>query len=193
MTPIRSWSFLCRFLACSVAMQRAGTPATIASCGTSRVTTAPAPTMASRRSSPRTESRRRCRSTRRAGRVGTTVQSASVCSGRRRRPWMAIVDEHHAVSDEHLVFDGHAFADEGVRRNLATAADHGVLLNLDERADLQQVMEVDRSLLAIGKLGCQRGWSGPVFRRCRPRAARSYSGRRRPRCDRRSRAASGQR
>ena len=74
--------------------------------------------------------------------VGTTAPVAlglqpSIRGG--ARP--AVVDEHHAVTDEHVVLDRHAFADEGVRRNLAAATDDRVLLNLDEGADLRVVAD----------------------------------------------------
>jgi hypothetical protein len=47
-----------------------------------------------------------------------------------------VVDEHHAVPDEHAVFDDDTFANEGMTRYLALAADGRTLLNLHERPDL---------------------------------------------------------
>src|SRR5712692_5511562 len=52
--------------------------------------------------------------------------------GRARK---AIVDEHHAVADEHLIFDNDAGADEAVARDFAAPADRRAPLDLDERAD----------------------------------------------------------
>jgi hypothetical protein len=60
----------------------------------------------------------------------------------RGRARMAVVDEHHAVADEHLVFDRDPLADEGVRRNLAAGSNGRVLLNLDKCADLRIVCVV---------------------------------------------------
>src|SRR5262249_55882486 len=51
------------------------------------------------------------------------------------RPRVGVVDEHHAVTDEHAVLYGDAFTDEGVARDLAAGSDGGALLDLHERAD----------------------------------------------------------
>ena len=117
----------------------AGFPATIVWGGTSLVTTLPAPTSASsptvtleRIGHARTE---RC-ALADAGLfhfpVGLGLQRAVFVGG----AGIAVVDEHHPVADENVVFDGHAFADEGVAGNLAVLADGGVFLNLDKSADL---------------------------------------------------------
>ena len=105
---------------------RAGLPATIARAGTSRVTTLPAPTIApladddigKNRAPEPIEAPALTM-------VGSTSQSARVCKApaRGRGPRIRVVDEHHAVADEHVVLDRHPFADEGVARNLAAAAD----------------------------------------------------------------------
>ena len=70
--------------------------------------------------------------------VGMTCQSASVWIRRLALVdrGVAIVDEHDAVADKDLVFDGHALADEGVALDLAVFADEGVFLDLDKGADL---------------------------------------------------------
>src|SRR2546425_2811162 len=81
-------------------------------------------------------------------------------------PGIAIVDERHAVADEHLVLERHALADEGVARHLAAAADAGALLDLDEGPDLGAVadlaaVEVDElvedDVLAELDVGCDGG------------------------------------
>ena len=77
-------------------------------------------------------------------RVGSTFQSllGLQLAARRRRARIGVVDERHAVADEHVVLDRHAFADEGVARDLAARADRGVLLDFDERADLGLVADL---------------------------------------------------
>jgi len=47
-----------------------------------------------------------------------------------------IVDEHHSVSHEYVIFDRYSFANKSMRRDLAAAADNRVLLNFDKGADL---------------------------------------------------------
>ena len=125
---------------------RAGLPATMASAGTSRVTTLPAPTMAR---SPMTtfDENGRARSDRRAlsspasSRPSSRLPSAARPSAVVARG-IRVVDERHAVADEDVVLDRHAFADERVARDLAAAADRRVLLDLDERADLRLVADL---------------------------------------------------
>jgi hypothetical protein len=51
-------------------------------------------------------------------------------------PWVQIVDEHHSVADEYVIFNGDPFANESVRRNLAPVPHNCVFLNLDEGPDL---------------------------------------------------------
>ena len=106
--------------------RRAGTPATTLPGSTSRVTTAPAPTSAPApiATPPSTTAPEPIDAPR-----STTVRSSSsrpsVCSA----PELAVargtlvVDEHHAVADEHLVLDRHAVADERVALDLAARAD----------------------------------------------------------------------
>src|SRR5687767_11508030 len=50
-----------------------------------------------------------------------------------RRAGMLVVNEDHAMPDEHLVADGHPLADEGVALDLAARADRATPLDLDER------------------------------------------------------------
>ena len=119
---------------------RAGLPATIARAGTFFVTTLPAPTIApSPISMPQRivepdpiEAPRRTT-------VGTTCQSAAVCSAPigRDRARVLVVDEGDRVADEHLILDLHAFADERVARHLDAAADARAALDLDEGADFR--------------------------------------------------------
>src|SRR3954470_13814328 len=46
-----------------------------------------------------------------------------------------VIDEHHAMTDKHVVTDMHAFTDKSVRRNLAAFPDAGAALDLDKGAD----------------------------------------------------------
>jgi hypothetical protein len=64
---------------------------------------------------------------------------------------MAIVDEHHAVSDEHFVLDDDALADKRMGRHLAAPADLGTLLDLDEGSDPRAV--TDAASVEIDELG----------------------------------------
>ena len=121
--------------------------------GTSFVTTLPAPTMAF---SPMVTLARMVEPEPMEApfltRVGSTFQSASVCSlpSRRGGAGVGVVDESHAVADEDIVLDGHAFADEGVAGDLAVPADGGVFLDLDEGADLGVV--ADRAAVEVDEL-----------------------------------------
>ncbi len=123
---------------------RAGTPRTIAPGGTSRVTTAPAPTSAPAptRTPPSTTAPDPIDAPR-STTVSRRSQSASrlkrAVRGRRSR--VLVVDEHHAVPDEHLVLDRHTVADERMALDLAVRADHRTALNLDERADPRVVAD----------------------------------------------------
>src|SRR5262249_35574013 len=83
------------------------------------------------------------------------------------RSRVSIVDEHHAVSDEHLVLDRYPLADERMRGDLAACADDRSLLNLDERPNLGggshttsiQVHEVrvkDEDIIADEDVGSNR-------------------------------------
>lgn len=47
-----------------------------------------------------------------------------------------VIDKHHTVSYENVVFDGYAFANEGVGRNFAAISNDGIFLHFDEGADL---------------------------------------------------------
>src|SRR4029078_11147717 len=74
-----------------------------------------------------------------------------------------VVDEHDAMADEDVVFDGHPLADECVAGDLASPADPRVLLYFDECADLRLVadleaVEVDelRKTDAVSKLDVRR-------------------------------------
>src|SRR2546426_2344312 len=69
--------------------------------------------------------------------VGLGLERAA--GGRAR---IAIVDEHHAVTDEDLVLDRHPLAQERMRGDLAPGADAHALLNLDERTDLRLVADL---------------------------------------------------
>jgi hypothetical protein len=51
------------------------------------------------------------------------------------RPRIAIVGEHDAVRDHHLVLELHTFAQKTVGRDLAAAAHDAARLNLDERTN----------------------------------------------------------
>ena len=116
---------------------RAGTPATIAYAGTSRVTTAPAATSAP---APIVT----------PAMIVALLPTAAPAHQRRLQPpvashhrpasgagraRVAVVGEHHAVRDHHRVLEHHARAQETVRRDLAAAADHAARLDLDERPD----------------------------------------------------------
>ena len=79
--------------------------------------------------------------------IGFALQAA-VAVGRAR---VAVVGEHHAVTDEDFVLDHDAFADEAVRRDLAAGADDGVLLDLDEGTDFGVV--ADRAAVEIHQRG----------------------------------------
>lgn len=48
-----------------------------------------------------------------------------------------VIDEHDAVSQKYVVFNGHSLTDEGMRRDLAATADKGVLLHFHKRPDLR--------------------------------------------------------
>ena len=72
---------------------------------------------------------------------------------------IAVVGEHHAVADEHLVLDRDALADEAVRRDLAARADRRALLDLDEGADLGLV--ADAAAVEIDQVGWKIWTSRP--------------------------------
>jgi len=91
--------------------------------------------------------------------IGFGLQAAAVCRGTR----VSVVDEHDAMPDEDLVFDGHPFADEGVARDLHPAADADTFLDLHEGADLALVADltaiqvdesIDPHILAQFHVGC---------------------------------------
>src|SRR5208283_420869 len=65
--------------------------------------------------------------------VGFGLQSPG--GGRRAR--IQVVDEHHAMSDENVVFDAHAFTDKSVARDFAAFADCRIFLDLDEGPDFR--------------------------------------------------------
>src|SRR6516165_325039 len=48
---------------------------------------------------------------------------------------VSVIDEHHPVPNEDVVFDGDPLAHEGVARDLASLADGRVLLNFDKGSD----------------------------------------------------------
>ena len=56
-------------------------------------------------------------------------------------PGIFVIDEHHPVAYEDIVFDGNALADKGVAGDLAGAPDNGVLLDFYEGTDLRVVAE----------------------------------------------------
>ena len=58
-----------------------------------------------------------------------------------RRPRVAIVGEHHAVSDKDLVGDLHPFANKAVGRYFAAFANDGIFLNFDKRPDFRLVAD----------------------------------------------------
>jgi hypothetical protein len=66
-----------------------------------------------------------------------------------RRLGPLVVDEHHAVSDEDLVFDCDAVADERVALDLAVRADDCASLDLDEGTDASVV--ADFAAVQIGE------------------------------------------
>ena len=74
-------------------------------------------------------------------RVGMHFQSASLCNFPSVVARVQVVDEHHAVTDEHFILDRHPFANERVARNLAVRANHRVFLNLHERPDARIVAD----------------------------------------------------
>lgn len=56
-------------------------------------------------------------------------------------PRVQVVDEHHAMPHEDLVFNRYTFTNERVTLNLAVGANRDVFLNLDERADARIVAD----------------------------------------------------
>ena len=124
---------------CQRAVDAAGTPATTAPGATSVVTTAPAPTSAPAPMRTPPEDERAGADASRAARRRRVSSSQSSLglkrAVRRRRARALVVDEHHAVPDEHLVLDLDARADERVALDLAARADRDAALDLDEGAD----------------------------------------------------------
>jgi hypothetical protein len=47
----------------------------------------------------------------------------------------SVINKHHAMTDEHLIFDNDAFADKGMRRNFTAFADLDCSLDFDKRAN----------------------------------------------------------
>src|SRR5271163_1452940 len=73
----------------------------------------------------------------------------AACGGCRAR--VEIVNEHHTVSDEDVVFDVHAFTNKRVARNLAAFAYGRVLLYLDESSDFGFVANL--AAIEVDELG----------------------------------------
>ena len=93
-----------------------------------------------------------------------------------RRPRVLVVHEHHSVPDEDLVLDRDALADERVTLHLAAGADHHSTLDLDERADAGLV--ADRAVVEVRERpddhACRRrrrSGSGATARRWRAQSA----------------------
>src|SRR5262245_28915173 len=72
------------------------------------------------------------------GPVAVALEFAALVHGARE----AIVDEHHAVSNEDVILDLDTFADEGMARNLDAAADLRALLDFDECTDARLVADL---------------------------------------------------
>src|ERR1700722_13510386 len=64
---------------------------------------------------------------------------------------VAVVDEHHAMTDEDVVLDGDALAHKSVAGNFAALADTGIFLDLDKSANLGFV--ADLASVEIDELG----------------------------------------
>src|SRR5208282_4565544 len=79
--------------------------------------------------------------------IGFGLQTSASGRGARVR----IVNEHHAVANENVVFDGHTFADEGVAGDLAAFTNRSVLLNLYKRANLGFI--ADFAAVEVDELG----------------------------------------
>ena len=148
---INKWNFHSCLQGCGVDLSsRAGTPATMVCGATSRVTTLPAPTMAP---SPIVTPHRIVlpvpMEAPRFTVVGTTSQSASVCSAPSALVTARkfVVDEGDVVTDENIVLDLHTFANESVAGDLYVSPYRGILLNLDERPDLAVV--ADRTAVQV--------------------------------------------
>src|SRR5580658_7667956 len=58
--------------------------------------------------------------------VGFGLQTSTGGSG----TWVGIIDEHHAMADKNVVFDGYTFTDEGVAGDLAAFSNRSLLLDL---------------------------------------------------------------
>ena len=132
---------------------RAGTPATVSPGATSRVTTAPAPTSAPSPMVDAAEDDAPEPSDARASHDASAAASSRprACSApvAVRGARALVVDEHHAVADEHLVLDLDALADERVALDLAARADAGAALDLDERPDPRLV--ADPAAVEVGE------------------------------------------
>src|SRR5262245_2524652 len=72
------------------------------------------------------------------GPVAVALELAALVHGARE----AIVDEHHAVSNEDVILDLDTFADEGMARNLDAAANLRALLDFDECTDARFVADL---------------------------------------------------
>src|SRR5262249_33316733 len=70
--------------------------------------------------------------------VGIGLQETVGCG----RSGVAVVDEHDAIADEHVIFNSNPFADEGVARDLAATPHKSILLNLHKRADFRFVADL---------------------------------------------------
>ena len=55
---------------------------------------------------------------------------------------IAVIDEHHAVTDKNIVFDGDAFADKGMALDLAVFADESIFLDFHERTHPGAVIDL---------------------------------------------------
>ena len=135
--------------------RRPGTPTTIPWAGTSCVTTAPAPIIASlpivtphRITAPLPDRSAAFHARRRHRPVRLRLQPTA--RGRARIP---VVDEHNPVSYKYFRLKDHSLAEKTVRGDFASRADGRVLLDFHERADSRLVadraaVEVDEVRLA---------------------------------------------
>src|SRR3972149_2445707 len=115
-------------------MRRAGLPATRAWSGTSRMTTAPAPTVAKRPTSvPATNTAPAPTEQPSRSRIVLTVQSSPPA----RVPWVPA----RVVGDLRAAAEAHAGIDVGARADDAVVADHGALAHLGTIPDLRALTD----------------------------------------------------
>ena len=136
-----SAQFIGQFFGASDLTTLAGLPATMASGGTSRVTTLPAPIIAfSPTVIPHSSTAPEPMDAPRLTKVGMQDQSASVCNfPSAGGAGITVVGESDVVTDENLVLQSNPFANESVAGDFTAVPDFGPLLDLHERADLHVV------------------------------------------------------